>query len=64
MIMKERTKYMLMGMIIGIIIGMVLLYTLVTFRIVRPFGFREFAGAGNGNFTSNFTNMTMPFRNR
>ena len=60
MIIKERTRYMLMGIIIGIVIGMALLYTLVTFRIIRPFGFREFAGAGNGNFT----NMTMPFRNR
>jgi len=60
MTMKERTKYMVIGIIIGIIIGMAMFFLLVTFRIVRPFGFREFAGAGNGNFT----NMTMPFRNR
>jgi hypothetical protein len=56
--MEERTKYMLMGIIIGIVIGMAIFYLLVTFRVIRPFGFRGFEGPGN------FTNLTMPFRNR
>ena len=56
--MEERTKYMLLGIIIGIVIGMAIFYLLVTFRVIRPFGFRGFEGPGN------FTNLTMPFRNR
>ena len=50
--MKEQTKYLLIGISIGIMIGILLFYLLMTFRIIRPFGFggfREFAP--NGNFT-------------
>jgi len=57
--MKDRTKYILIGMIIGIIIGMAMFYLLINFRIFRPFGFggiREFPLNGN------FTNFTRPSR--
>ena len=51
--MRDKTKYILIGVIIGIVIGMIMLYLLITFRIIRPFGlggFREFAP--NDNFTN------------
>jgi len=57
--MKDRTKYILIGIIIGIIIGMIMLYLLMTFRIIRPYGFgafREFSRQDN------FTNFTRPSR--
>jgi hypothetical protein len=57
--MKDRTKYILIGIIIGIAIGMIMFYLLMTFRIIRPFGlggFREFVPNGN------FTNFTRPIR--
>ncbi|MEM7826835.1 MAG: hypothetical protein QXQ40_01270 [Candidatus Aenigmatarchaeota archaeon] len=44
--MKDRTKNILIGIVIGIAIGMVMLYLLMAFRIVQPFrffgGFRQF----------------------
>jgi len=55
--MKDRIKYILIGIIIGIAIGMIIFYLLMTFRIIIPFGFgsfREFAP--NSNFT-NFTRL-------
>jgi hypothetical protein len=54
--MEERTKYILIGIIIGIAIGMMMLYLLMAFRIIRLFGFREFAP------NDNFTNFTRPPR--
>jgi len=47
--MKDRTKYLLIGIVIGIIIGMILFYILITFRIIRPFGF------GPDNFSGNLS---------
>lgn len=57
-IMKDKTKYLLMGIIIGIVIGVALFYILMTFRIIRPFGF-----SGNlGNFSGNLSrNVSRPF---
>lgn len=52
--MNDRTKYMLIGIIIGIIIGMAVLYLLFMLRIVRPFGF-----SGYG-FARNFTDYPRP----
>jgi ABC-type antimicrobial peptide transport system permease subunit len=46
--MKDRTKYVLIGIIIGIVIGIAIFYLLMTFRIIRPFGFA-------GNFPSDFS---------
>jgi hypothetical protein len=40
--MKEQVKYILIGIIIGIVIGMLTFYLLITFRIIRPFGFGRF----------------------
>jgi hypothetical protein len=57
--MEERTKYILIGIIIGIAIGMIMFYLLMTFRIIRPYGFggfREFARQDN------LTNFTRPSR--
>lgn len=57
--MEERTKYILIGIIIGVVIGIAVFYLLLTFRVIRPFGF------GNlGEFArpENFTNFTRPFR--
>ena len=48
MTMKDRTKYVLIGIIIGIVIGIAIFYLLMTFRIIRPFGFA-------GNFPSDFS---------
>jgi hypothetical protein len=48
--MKDRIKYLLIGIVIGIIIGIVLFYLLTTLRVIRPFGF-----FGQGNFSGNFT---------
>lgn len=57
--MKDKTKYMLIGMIIGIVIGMTMLYLLITFRIIRPFGLGGFTGFAR---YGNFTNFTRPPR--
>jgi len=40
----ERIKYLLIGIVIGIVIGVLIFYLLTTFRIIRPFGFGNFAG--------------------
>lgn len=58
-IMKEKTKYLLIGVIIGIIIGIAVFYLLMSLGIIRPFVF------WNGNFArgGNFTNFTGPMRN-
>ena len=58
--MKDRTKYLLIGIIIGIGVGIVIFYLLMNLRIVSPFGMRE----GMREFTrpENFTNFTRPFR--
>ncbi|MEM5812678.1 MAG: hypothetical protein QW286_03090 [Candidatus Aenigmatarchaeota archaeon] len=54
--MEERAKYILVGIAIGIVIGMILLFMLINFRIIRPFGLREFPRPNNlTNFTRNFT---------
>jgi hypothetical protein len=55
--MEDRTKYILIGIIIGIAIGMFILYLLMTSGIIRPYGFgdfREFPRPGN------LTNFTRP----
>lgn len=53
--MKERAKYFLAGILIGIAIGMLAFYFLVNFRIIRPFGFGDFARPENlSNFTRGF----------
>jgi hypothetical protein len=52
--MKERTKYILMGVIIGIVIGMVIFYIFITFRIFRPFGLGGFRQFPRNNTSSNF----------
>ena len=41
--MKDRTKYILIGIVIGIVIGIAVFYLLMTFRIIRPFGFGNFS---------------------
>jgi len=52
--MKDKTKYLLMGITIGIAIGVALFYILTMFRIIRPFSF-----PGNlGNFSGN---LSRPF---
>ena len=48
--MKDRIKYIMIGVIIGIIIGMIAFYLLMTLRIIRPFGFGDL-----GNFSGNFS---------
>jgi hypothetical protein len=53
--MKDRTKYILIGIVIGIIIGMVMFYLLMTFRIIRPFGLGGFREFPRNNTFSNFT---------
>lgn len=53
---KERTKYIMIGIVIGIIIGIAIFYLLTTFRIIRPFGFGNFTG----NFSRRFNGSEMP----
>jgi len=53
--MKERIKYMLIGIAIGIVIGIALFYLLTTFRILRPFGFGNFPSNSSRNFTRGST---------
>jgi hypothetical protein len=53
--MKDRTKYILIGIVIGIIIGMAMFYLLINFRIIRPFGFGDIRGFPRNNTFSNFT---------
>ena len=48
--MKDKTKYLLIGIVIGVIIGIAISYLLTTFRIIRPFGFPE----NIGNFSRRF----------
>lgn len=57
--MKERKKYLLIGIAIGIIIGMTLFYLLIMFRIVQPF---RFLGPDNfsGNFSRRFNRSEIP----
>jgi len=54
--MKDRTKYMLIGIIIGIIIGIGIFYLFTTFRIFRPFGFGDFSR----NFSRPLNRSTIP----
>jgi len=56
MIMEERIKYILIGIIIGIVTGVAVFYLLLNLGIIRPFGLRGFMRPGN------FTNFTGPFR--
>jgi hypothetical protein len=44
--MKDKMKYLIIGIILGVIIGFLLFYSLTTFRIIQPF--RLF---GDGNFS-------------
>lgn len=57
--MKDQIKYIMIGVIVGIAIGMITLYSLITFRIVRPFGFGGFGQFGQNN---NLTNFPRPSR--
>jgi ABC-type enterochelin transport system permease subunit len=59
MIMKDKTKYLLIGIVIGIIIGIVLFYLLTMFRIIQSF---RFFGPGNysGNFSGRFNRSEIP----
>jgi len=52
-VLKEKTKYILIGIIIGIIIGIGIFYLLMTFRIIRPFGL-------GGNFPRPFQEGSAP----
>jgi len=53
---EDRTKYILIGMAIGIVIGMAAFSLLTNFRILEPFGGRDFARPDNlTNLTRNFT---------
>jgi len=57
--MKDRMKYILIGIITGIVIGMALFYLLITLRVVqpfRPFGLDNFSG----NFSRRFNRSEMP----
>jgi hypothetical protein len=61
--MEDKTKYMLIGIVIGIAIGMVIFYLLMTSGFMRPGGFGGFGDfRGQGNFTrpENLTNMRPP----
>ena len=57
--MKPRTKHLLIGIAIGIVIGIALFYLMMHFRVIRPFGFREFSGIAR---PENLSNFTRPFR--
>jgi len=52
--MKDKTKYLLIGIIIGIVIGVALFYLLTMFRIIRPFGFSGNLENFSGNFSRRF----------
>jgi hypothetical protein len=52
--MKEKTKYLLIGIAIGIAAGIAAFYLAARFGFFRPYGLRDFARAGN------FTNFTRP----
>ena len=56
--MKDRTKYILIGVVIGIITGFAMFYLLMTFRIIRPFGFNP--GNFSGNFSRRFNSSETP----
>jgi len=34
--MDDRTKYVLIGLVIGILIGIIVFYLLMSFRIIQP----------------------------
>jgi MFS superfamily sulfate permease-like transporter len=53
--MKDRTKHILMGMVIGIVIGIAISYLFLTFRFMRFFG-------TDLTRPENFTNFTRPIR--
>jgi len=55
-VFREKTKYVLIGIIIGIIIGIGIFYLLMTFRIIRPFGLFDFGG----NFSRTFPRGSAP----
>jgi hypothetical protein len=53
--MKEKTKYLLMGIIIGAAAGIAITYLVFDMRAIGVFG--RFP---RGNFTGNFSNFTRP----
>jgi hypothetical protein len=55
MSMKEKTKYLLMGIIIGAAAGIAITYLVFDMRAIGVFG--RFP---RGNFTGNFSNFTRP----
>jgi hypothetical protein len=58
--MEEKTKYIIIGLVIGVAVGAAVLYLLVASGIIRPFIFRDLGRAGNftGNFTRTFRNVS------
>lgn len=58
--MKDKTKYILIGVAIGIIIGLILFYLLMTFRVIRPFGFPGNLSNFSGNFSRRFNRSETP----
>lgn len=57
---KERTKYIIIGVMIGIVIGISLFYLLTMFRIIRTFGFPANLGNFSGNLSRRFNRSVIP----
>jgi len=55
-LLKEKTKYILIGIVIGILIGIAIFYLLTMLRVIQPFGFFGFGG----NFSRTFPRGSTP----